>query len=107
MTRGQETSPEFPLSESIFETQLFNPILDDNCNSTHGFPTQVSFTMASCASEIHFHWVHTPIECTELDLQKFSSSSSYTKSETFVGNAVKSSENRLEDLSVPFEVPSL
>ncbi|KAK2506262.1 hypothetical protein MC885_007110, partial [Smutsia gigantea] len=27
---GQETSPESPLSESIFETQLFNPILDDN-----------------------------------------------------------------------------
>ncbi|XP_045851985.1 tumor necrosis factor receptor superfamily member 27 isoform X2 [Meles meles] len=80
MPPGQETSPESPLSESICETQPLNPILDDDCSSTCGFPTQ--FTMASCASESHFHWVHTPIKCTELDLQKFSSSSSYTGAET-------------------------
>ncbi|EPQ09505.1 Tumor necrosis factor receptor superfamily member 27 [Myotis brandtii] len=85
MPPGQETNPESPLSESIFETQPFNPILDDDRSSTRGFPTQESFTMASCASERHSHWVHTPIECTELDLQKFSSSASYTGAETLAG----------------------
>ncbi|XP_015415404.1 PREDICTED: tumor necrosis factor receptor superfamily member 27 isoform X1 [Myotis davidii] len=82
MPPKQETNPESPLSESIFETQPLNPILDDDRSSTRGFPTQESFTMASCASERHSHWVHTPIECTELDLQKFSSSVSYTGAET-------------------------
>ncbi|MBZ3885385.1 Tumor necrosis factor receptor superfamily member 27 [Sciurus carolinensis] len=102
---GQETSPESPVSESIFETQPLNPILDDDCSSTRGFPTQESFTMASCASESHSHWVHTPIECTELDLQKFSSSASYSGAETLGGNTTDSSGDRLE-LNVPFEVPS-
>ncbi|KAJ8779400.1 hypothetical protein J1605_012632 [Eschrichtius robustus] len=106
MPPGQETSPESPLSESIFETQALNPILDDDCSSTRGFPTQESFTLASCASESHFHWVHTPIECTELDLRKFSSSASYTGAETLRGNTAESSGDRLE-LTVPFEVPSL
>ncbi|KAM5196201.1 tumor necrosis factor receptor superfamily member 27 isoform 2-T4 [Hipposideros larvatus] len=105
MPPGQETSPESPLSESIFETQPFNPILDDDRSSTRGFPTQESFTMASCASESRSHWVHTPIECTELDLQKFSSSASNTGAETLGGNTAGSSGDRLE-LDVPFEVPS-
>lgn len=79
---GQKTSPESTLSKSMFETQPLNPNLDDDCNSTHDFPTQESFTMASCTSESHSHWVHTRIKCTELDLQKFSSSASYTGAET-------------------------
>ncbi|XP_067580757.1 tumor necrosis factor receptor superfamily member 27 isoform X1 [Pseudorca crassidens] len=106
MPPGQETSPESPLSESIFETQALNPILDDDCSSTRGFPTQESFTLASCASESHSHWVHTPIECTELDLRKISSSASYTGAETLRGNTAEHSGDRLE-LTVPFEVPSL
>ncbi|XP_013358348.1 PREDICTED: tumor necrosis factor receptor superfamily member 27 isoform X2 [Chinchilla lanigera] len=106
MPPGQETSPEHPLSESIFENKPLNPILDDDCSSTHVFPTQESFTMASCASESHTHWVHTPIECTELDLQEFSNSASYTVAETLVGNTTESSGDRLE-LNVPFQVPSL
>lgn len=106
MPPGQETSPESPLSESIFETQALNPILDDDCSSTRGFPTQESFTLASCASESHSHWVHTPIECTELDLRKISSSASYTGAETLRGNTAECSGDRLE-LTVPFEVPSL
>ncbi|KAM7045846.1 tumor necrosis factor receptor superfamily member 27 [Molossus nigricans] len=105
MPPGQETSPESPLSENIFETQPLNPILDDDSSSTRGFPTQESFTMASCASESHSQWVHTPIECTELDLQKFSSSAPYTGAETLGGNTAESSGERLE-LNVPFEVPS-
>ncbi|XP_065771750.1 tumor necrosis factor receptor superfamily member 27 [Muntiacus reevesi] len=102
---GQKTSPESPLSESIFETQPLNSILDDNSSSTHGFPVQESFTLASCASESHSHWVHTPIECTELDLRKFSSSASYTGAETLTGNAAESSGDRPE-LTVLFEVLS-
>ncbi|XP_025131906.1 tumor necrosis factor receptor superfamily member 27 isoform X1 [Bubalus bubalis] len=102
---GQKTSPESPLSESIFETQPLNSILDDNGSSTHGFPIQESFTLASCASESHSHWVHTPVECTELDLRKFSSSASYTGAETLAGNAAESSGDRPE-LTVLFEVLS-
>ncbi|KAM4799668.1 tumor necrosis factor receptor superfamily member 27 isoform X2 [Urocitellus parryii] len=102
---GQETSPESPVIESIFETQPLNPILDDDCSSTRGFPTQESFTVASCASESHSHWVHTPIECTELDLQKFSSSASCTGTENLGGNTTDSAGDRRE-LNVPYEVPS-
>uniref|UniRef100_F7F494 Ectodysplasin A2 receptor n=1 Tax=Callithrix jacchus TaxID=9483 RepID=F7F494_CALJA len=104
MPPSKETSPESQVSESIFQTQPLNPILEDDCSSTGGFPTQESFTMASCASESHSHWVHNPIECTELDLQKFSSSASYTGAETG-GNTAESTGDRLE-LNVPFEVPS-
>jgi tumor necrosis factor receptor superfamily protein 27 len=105
MPPGQETTPESPVSESIFETQPLNPILDDDCSSTRGFPTQESFTMPSCASESHSHWVHNPIECTELDLQKFSCSASNTGADTLRGNTAESSGDKLE-LNVPFEVPS-
>ncbi|KAK1346820.1 hypothetical protein QTO34_000680 [Cnephaeus nilssonii] len=105
MPPGQETNPESPLSESIFETQPFNPILDDDRSSTRSFPTQESFTMASCTSERHSHWIHTPIKCTELDLQKFSSSDSYTGTETLRGHTAESSGERLK-LNVPLEVPS-
>lgn len=99
---GQETSPEFPVNE----IKPLNSILDDDCSSTPGFPTQESFTMASCASESHSKWVHTPIECTELDLQKFSSSAPCTGAETLRENTVESSGDSLE-LHVPFQVPSL
>lgn len=106
MPPGQETSPELPVNESIFEIKPINSILDDDCSSTRGFPTQESFTMASCASESHSQWVHTPIECTELDLQKFSSSAPCTGAETLRENTAESSGDRL-GLHVPFEVPSL
>ncbi|XP_011916278.1 PREDICTED: tumor necrosis factor receptor superfamily member 27 isoform X1 [Cercocebus atys] len=105
MAPSKETSPEPQMSESIFQTQPLNPILEDDCSSTSGFPTQDSFTTASCASESHSHWVHNPIECTELDLQKFSSSASYTGAETLRGNTTESTGDRLE-LNVDFEVPS-
>ncbi|XP_028697641.1 tumor necrosis factor receptor superfamily member 27 isoform X2 [Macaca mulatta] len=105
MAPSKETSPEPQMSESIFQTQPLNPILEDDCSSTSGFPTQDSFTTASCASESHSHWVHNPIECTELDLQKFSSSASYTGAETLRGNTTESTGDRLE-LNVTFEVPS-
>lgn len=106
MPPDQETSPEFPVNESIFEIKPLNSILDDDCSSTRGFPTQESFTMASCASESHSQWVHTPIECTELDLQKLSSSVPSTGAETLRENTAEHSGDRLE-LYVPFEVPSL
>ena len=102
MPPGQETSPEFPVNE----IKPLSSILDDDCSSTRGFPTQESVTMASCASESHSKWVHTPIECTELDLQKFSSSVPCTGAETLRENTVESSGDSLE-LRVPFQVPSL
>ncbi|XP_029424809.1 tumor necrosis factor receptor superfamily member 27 isoform X2 [Nannospalax galili] len=105
MPPGQETSLEFPVSEIVFDTQPLNCILDDDCSSTRGFPTQESFTMASCASESPSQWVHSPIECTELDLQKFSSSASSTGVESLRSDTAENSEDKLE-FSVPFEVPS-
>ncbi|MEJ1281417.1 ectodysplasin A2 receptor [Cricetulus griseus] len=106
MPAGQETSPEFPVNESIFEIKPLNSVLDDDCSSTRGFPTQESFTMASCASESHSQWVHTPIECTELDLQKFSSSEPCTGAETSRENTAGSSGDRLQ-LHLPFQTPRL
>uniref|UniRef100_G3U6D2 Ectodysplasin A2 receptor n=1 Tax=Loxodonta africana TaxID=9785 RepID=G3U6D2_LOXAF len=100
----QETIPKSSLSESTFETQPLNPILDDDYNSTHGFSTQESFTVISCASKSYFYWLHTPTECTELDLQTFFSSASYTAANT-LGGTLESSGGRLET-NVPFEVPS-
>uniref|UniRef100_H0X548 Ectodysplasin A2 receptor n=1 Tax=Otolemur garnettii TaxID=30611 RepID=H0X548_OTOGA len=100
MPPGQETSPETLVNESIFENQPFNPILEDDCS----FPTQESFTMASCASDSDSHWVHNPIECTDLDLQKFSSSAFYIGAETSGKNTAESSGDNLE-LNVPFEIP--
>lgn len=105
MPPGQETNPEYALSESIFENEPRNPILDGDYNSAHTFPTHESFPVVSCASESHLHWVHTPIECTELDLQKFSNSASYTAVDTLVGNTDENSGDKLA-LNAPFQVPS-
>uniref|UniRef100_H0VKS7 Ectodysplasin A2 receptor n=1 Tax=Cavia porcellus TaxID=10141 RepID=H0VKS7_CAVPO len=65
---GQEPSPEYPLSENIFENKPLNPTLDDEGEY---------FIMAFCVLDSHSHWIHTPIECMELDLQKFSNSATY------------------------------
>lgn len=37
--------------------------------------------LSSCASEMQHKWPHTPVECTELDLQKFSSQMEFVSSE--------------------------
>uniref|UniRef100_A0A8C3L0P5 Ectodysplasin A2 receptor n=1 Tax=Chrysolophus pictus TaxID=9089 RepID=A0A8C3L0P5_CHRPC len=37
--------------------------------------------LSSCASEMQHKWPHTPVECTELDLQKFSSQMEFVGSE--------------------------
>ncbi|NXS52111.1 TNR27 factor, partial [Brachypteracias leptosomus] len=37
--------------------------------------------LSSCASEIQHKWPHTPVECTELDLQKFSTQAEFVGSE--------------------------
>ncbi|XP_042550862.1 tumor necrosis factor receptor superfamily member 27 [Dipodomys spectabilis] len=105
MPPGQEINPKSPMNGSIFETQPFKPILDDDSSSTSGFPTQESFTMPSCASESHSHWVHIPIECTELDLQKFSGFASYTSTDTLEGNTTGSSGEQV-GLNVPLGVCS-
>ncbi|XP_072483043.1 tumor necrosis factor receptor superfamily member 27 isoform X2 [Notamacropus eugenii] len=44
-------------------------------------PTGQPPTLPSCASETQSCWAHAPVECTELDLHKFSSCSPYTSSE--------------------------
>ncbi|NXA05253.1 TNR27 factor, partial [Sapayoa aenigma] len=37
--------------------------------------------LSSCASELQHKWPHTPVECTELDLQKFSTQAEFVSSE--------------------------
>ncbi|NXL59278.1 TNR27 factor, partial [Chordeiles acutipennis] len=37
--------------------------------------------LSSCASEMQHKWPHTPVECTELDLQKFSTQAEFVGSE--------------------------
>ncbi|XP_030304928.1 LOW QUALITY PROTEIN: tumor necrosis factor receptor superfamily member 27 [Calypte anna] len=37
--------------------------------------------LSSCASEMQHKWPHAPVECTELDLQKFSSQVEFVESE--------------------------
>ncbi|NWI54586.1 TNR27 factor, partial [Calyptomena viridis] len=37
--------------------------------------------LSSCASELQHKWPHTPVECTELDLQKFSTQAEFVGSE--------------------------
>ncbi|XP_027761075.1 tumor necrosis factor receptor superfamily member 27 [Empidonax traillii] len=37
--------------------------------------------LSSCASELQHKWPHAPVECTELDLQKFSSQAEFVGSE--------------------------
>ncbi|XP_009076883.1 PREDICTED: uncharacterized protein LOC103805969, partial [Acanthisitta chloris] len=37
--------------------------------------------LSSCASEMRHKWPHAPVECTELDLQKFSSQAEFVGSE--------------------------
>lgn len=70
---AQKTSPESPLSESIFETQPLNSILDDNGSSTHGFHIRIFYLGLLCLREPLPLGPHSS-ECTELDLRKFSSS---------------------------------
>lgn len=48
--------------------------------------------LSSCASEMQHKWPHAPVECTELDLQKFSSQVEFVGSERLedaAGRAVK------------------
>lgn len=37
--------------------------------------------LSSCASEMQHKWPHTPVECTELDLQKFSTQAEFVGGE--------------------------
>nr|XP_054497706.1 tumor necrosis factor receptor superfamily member 27 [Agelaius phoeniceus] len=48
--------------------------------------------LSSCASEMQHKWPHAPVECTELDLQKFSSQAEFVGGERLedaAGRAVK------------------
>lgn len=48
--------------------------------------------LSSCASEMQHKWPHAPVECTELDLQKFSSQAEFVGGEQLedaAGRAVK------------------
>ncbi|OXB62657.1 hypothetical protein ASZ78_006476, partial [Callipepla squamata] len=44
-------------------------------------PAEALAPLSSCASEMQHKWPHTPVECTELDLQKFSSQMEFVGTE--------------------------
>uniref|UniRef100_A0A8C8RQ28 Ectodysplasin A2 receptor n=1 Tax=Pelusios castaneus TaxID=367368 RepID=A0A8C8RQ28_9SAUR len=81
-------SPKSQLARSILETQ---PLMrnsgcsdcsagDSSSSDTRQGPAgfTVAMTPVSCASEMQSRWPHAPVECTELDLQKFSSQVEFT-----------------------------
>ncbi|TFK15334.1 ras-related protein Rap-2c [Platysternon megacephalum] len=82
------------LARSVLETQPLirnsgssdcsagGPSSSDARQGTAGF-TEALTPLSSCASEMHPRWPHAPVECTELDLQKFSTQAEFmgTKSQ--------------------------
>ncbi|KFO53782.1 Tumor necrosis factor receptor superfamily member 27, partial [Corvus brachyrhynchos] len=44
-------------------------------------PVEALAPLSSCASEMQHKWPHAPVECTELDLQKFSTQAEFMGSE--------------------------
>uniref|UniRef100_A0A8D0GS74 TNFR-Cys domain-containing protein n=1 Tax=Sphenodon punctatus TaxID=8508 RepID=A0A8D0GS74_SPHPU len=85
-------SPQAQLARSIFETQPL--IRNSGCSdcSAGGSSTsearqrsagvtEVLAPLPSCATEMQHRWPHAPVECTELDLQKFSTQTEFIGTE--------------------------
>uniref|UniRef100_A0A8C6ZTQ9 Ectodysplasin A2 receptor n=1 Tax=Nothoprocta perdicaria TaxID=30464 RepID=A0A8C6ZTQ9_NOTPE len=85
------TAPKAQLVRSVLETQ---PLIRNSgcsdcvagplppCEARPG-PAAVPEVapLSSCASEMQHKWPHAPVECTELDLQKFSTQTDFVGSE--------------------------
>lgn len=82
-------NPTSQLARSVLETQ---PLIRNSGSSDYSAGVSSSsdarqgpavFTealtpLSSCASEMQPRWPHAPVECTELDLQKFSTQAEFT-----------------------------
>ncbi|NXP48957.1 TNR27 factor, partial [Heliornis fulica] len=86
------TASKAQLSRSLLESQpLIRASGHSDClaagrppsNPRQGQPgsAEAMVPLSSCASEMQHKWPHTPVECTELDLQKFSSQAEFVGSE--------------------------
>ncbi|XP_069724044.1 tumor necrosis factor receptor superfamily member 27 [Phaenicophaeus curvirostris] len=79
------------LGRSVLESQPLIRASGHDClagvrppsNPRQGQPGTVEALapLSSCASEMQHKWPHTPVECTELDLQKFSTQAEFVGSE--------------------------
>ncbi|XP_061454165.1 tumor necrosis factor receptor superfamily member 27 [Rhineura floridana] len=83
-------SPKAPLARSLLETQplirnsgcsdwsaggsSLTELRQDCCGED---PDSSPAPLSSCATVMQHHWPHTPVECTELDLQKFSTQAEF------------------------------
>uniref|UniRef100_A0A674HZV8 Ectodysplasin A2 receptor n=1 Tax=Terrapene triunguis TaxID=2587831 RepID=A0A674HZV8_9SAUR len=123
-------NPKSQLARSVLETQPLirnsgssdcsagGPSSSDARQGTAGF-TEALTPLSSCASEMHPKWPHAPVECTELDLQKFSTQAEFmgTKSQEdltlevplFGASLITQSELVLEPVrgsSSSFQIPT-
>ncbi|XP_032621785.1 tumor necrosis factor receptor superfamily member 27 isoform X2 [Chelonoidis abingdonii] len=110
-------NPKSQLVRSVLETQPLirnsgssnfsagGPSSSDARQGTAGF-TEASTPLSSCASEMQPRWPHAPVECTELDLQKFSTQAEFmgTKSQEDAEKQVAQSIWRHTD-ELTLEVP--
>ncbi|XP_030430470.1 tumor necrosis factor receptor superfamily member 27 isoform X5 [Gopherus evgoodei] len=109
--------PKSRLVRSVLETQpLIRNSGSSNCSAegpsssdarqgTAGF-TEAPTPLSSCASEMQPRWPHAPVECTELDLQKFSTQAEFmgTKSQEDAEKQVAQRISRHTD-DLTLEVP--
>uniref|UniRef100_A0A674HXV8 Ectodysplasin A2 receptor n=1 Tax=Terrapene triunguis TaxID=2587831 RepID=A0A674HXV8_9SAUR len=82
-------NPKSQLARSVLETQpLIRNSGSSDCSGTAGF-TEALTPLSSCASEMHPKWPHAPVECTELDLQKFSTQAEFMGTKTHNSSTIK------------------
>ncbi|XP_043349009.1 tumor necrosis factor receptor superfamily member 27 isoform X1 [Dermochelys coriacea] len=110
-------NPKSQLARSVLETQ---PLIRNSGSSDYsagglsssdarqgpaGF-TEALTPLSSCASEMQPRWPHAPVECTELDLQKFSTQAEFmgTKSQEDAEKQVAQRVRRHTD-ELTLEVP--
>nr|XP_025041513.1 tumor necrosis factor receptor superfamily member 27 isoform X2 [Pelodiscus sinensis] len=108
------SSPKFQLARSILETQplIRNSESSDcsagGCSSSDARHDPAGFTeaptpLSSCASEMQPKWPHAPVECTELDLQRFSTQVEFPGTKTQEDVEKQAAQRHTDELTL--EVP--
>ncbi|NXK94201.1 TNR27 factor, partial [Formicarius rufipectus] len=86
------TASKAQLGKSLLESQpliwasghgdcLAGVLLPPAARQGHLGTVEALAPLSSCASEMQHKWPHAPVECTELDLQKFSTQTEFVGSE--------------------------
>ncbi|XP_074864194.1 tumor necrosis factor receptor superfamily member 27 isoform X2 [Carettochelys insculpta] len=107
-------SPKSQLPRSVLETQpLIRNSGSSECSaggssSSDAWQSAAGFTeaptrLSSCASEMQSRWPHAPVECTELDLQRFSTQVEFTGTRSQEDTQRQAAHRHTDGLSL--EVP--